>query len=240
MLKHIVITLLITTLSLFVLIENVKSCNEAVCGSVVSKCLLTKACNCDLKNCTCCKECINCLSSLYSECCSCVDICPKPNETETDLSKKSHVEEFDEGVPQLFSVLTESPDSLKRWDTKTFPVDMEFNYYDPKKQIKITMLSVEQEVDSEKLNAITVNCTVVFWGQCMSWKKCKTSCQSMGASSYRWFHDGCCECVGQYCIKYGINESRCSQCPQIDEKLINEEDDDYFDYEDHDDEYEDD
>lgn len=46
----------------------------------------------------------------------------------------------------------------------------------------------------------------------MSWNKCRESCQSMGASSYRWFHDGCCECVGDTCINYGVNESRCLDC----------------------------
>lgn len=53
---------------------NTYSCNEAVCGSVVSKCLLTKACNCDYKagNCTCCKDCNACLGNLFYECCSCV------------------------------------------------------------------------------------------------------------------------------------------------------------------------
>ena len=51
----------------------------------------------------------------------------------------------------------------------------------------------------------------------------------MGATSYRWFHDGCCECIGDTCINYGINESRCMHCP-----LDKEEDDDdlnhYDDY----------
>lgn len=32
-------------------------------------------------------------------------------------------------------------------------------------------------------------------------------------TSCRWFHDGCCECVGHTCINYGINESRCLECP---------------------------
>ena len=45
----------------------------------------------------------------------------------------------------------------------------------------------------------------------------------MGASSYRWFHDGCCECVGQNCVNYGINESRCLKCPLIEEFKPNEE-----------------
>lgn len=55
-----------------------------------------------------------------------------------------------------------------------------------------------------------VNCTVAYMSQCMSWNKCKNACMSMGASSYRWFHDGCCECVGFTCVNYGINESRFS------------------------------
>lgn len=48
------------------------ACNEAVCASIVSKCLITQSCKCDLANCSCCKECFSCLSNLYSECCSCV------------------------------------------------------------------------------------------------------------------------------------------------------------------------
>lgn len=48
------------------------ACNEAICASVVSKCMLTGSCKCDLVTCTCCKECFNCLSYLYDECCSCV------------------------------------------------------------------------------------------------------------------------------------------------------------------------
>lgn len=47
-------------------------CNEAICASVVSKCMLTQSCKCDLTHCSCCKDCYNCLSYLYSECCSCV------------------------------------------------------------------------------------------------------------------------------------------------------------------------
>ena len=37
---------------------------------------------------------------------------------------------------------------------------------------------------------------------------------------YRWFHDGCCECVGNTCINYGINESRCLECPGKDDEQI--------------------
>ncbi|XP_035225566.1 protein twisted gastrulation-like [Stegodyphus dumicola] len=68
-----------------------------------------------------------------------------------------------------------------------------------------------------------MNCTVAYMSQCMSWNKCKSSCASMGASNYRWFHDGCCECVGSTCLNYGINESRCLDCPPDKEEMTPEE-----------------
>lgn len=56
----------------------------------------------------------------------------------------------------------------------------------------------------------------------------------MGATSYRWFHDGCCECIGDTCINYGINESQCQFCPmrnrdaiQGPDESLQEEYDDY-------------
>merc|ERR1719319_1720193 len=62
-------------------------------------------------------------------------------------------------------------------------------------------------------------------GQCMSWNKCKASCTSMGSSSYRWFHDGCCECVGSECQArtenmFGIDQSRCEECPILEDEDI--------------------
>ncbi|KAK9887898.1 hypothetical protein WA026_000201 [Henosepilachna vigintioctopunctata] len=188
------------------------TCNEAVCGSVVSKCLLTQSCNCDLKNCTCCKDCFNCLSYLFSECCSCVDKCPsneKANAKRTGFVE-SYVKDFIDPVPGLFQALTQEPDEQNRWISTTYPVD--FDVFSPKKEIKIHMQTNEQDVTPKK-DVMTLNCTVAFMSQCMSNSKCKSTCITMGASSYRWFHDACCECIGQHCINYGINESRCKDCP---------------------------
>lgn len=68
-----VILLTVTlSISIILILNRVESCNEAVCASVVSKCMLTQSCKCDLKNCLCCSECFACLSYLYTECCSCV------------------------------------------------------------------------------------------------------------------------------------------------------------------------
>jgi len=146
-------------------------------------------------------------------------MCPKPNNTASELSKKSHVEDLTEPTPDLFIALTEDRDPLQRWLTFTFPVDLDIALFKPKldKEIKYKTINSEQEVIPLK-DLITVNCTVAYMSQCMSWNKCKASCISMGASSYRWFHDGCCECVGHTCINYGINESRCLECPGGDEE----------------------
>ncbi|CAG0879597.1 unnamed protein product [Darwinula stevensoni] len=136
------------------------ACNEAVCASIVSKCMLTQSCKCNLQNCSCCKDCFQCLANLFDECCSCV----ASGGTEESQPKLS---------------------SSKR---------------------------------------MTVNCTVSYIAQCVSYKKCRMTCNSMGAQSYRWFHDGCCECVGPYCLNYGINESRCSSCPEYEEQEYEDED----------------
>lgn len=66
-------------------------------------------------------------------------MCPKPNDTESTLSRKSNVEDFLEPVPGLFNVLTEYPDDQNRWNSTTFPIDIDTSLYGPKKEIKIHM-----------------------------------------------------------------------------------------------------
>jgi len=200
--------------------QGVMGCNEAVCGSIVSKCMLLQSCKCELgPECTCCKRCFECLDYLYSECCSCVDMCPKPNVTIHELSKKSHVEDIEENSPTLFQALTDQDDAQGRWSVVTFPIDLDMTSFMPPSKAPALGSSLEE-------SKVTVNCSVAYMAQCMSWNKCKASCRSMGATSYRWFHDGCCECVGNQCINNGINESRCSDCPvldDIDEEITDEE-----------------
>ncbi|CAH0546814.1 unnamed protein product [Brassicogethes aeneus] len=216
--------IVISLIGFVAIINEVYSCNEAVCGSVVSKCLLTQSCKCDKKeNCDCCKDCQACLSYLYSECCSCVEMCPTPNDTVSAISKMSYCEEVS-SVPSLFNALTEGG-SEKEWSTVTFPIDIDASQFDSKRELKIYRKTSEQETIAERNNNVfTMNCTVAYWAQCMSSSKCRQSCLSMGASSYRWFHDGCCECIGDKCVNYGIPESRCSDCPIKDEQVIDEED----------------
>ncbi|CAG7835536.1 unnamed protein product, partial [Allacma fusca] len=210
-------------------IDLVSSCNEAVCASIVSKCTLTQSCKCELRNCSCCKECFDCLSYLYSECCSCVELCPKPNAT-YQLMMHSQVGDLKEEMPDLFNILTEEKDLQGRWSTFTYPIDIDQSWFQPPKAESLstsvyTVADGKIIVDPRK-EIVTVNCTVAFMSQCMPMNKCKNSCHSMGASYFRWFHDGCCECVGKTCINYGINESRCSAC-----SLEEEDEDDAVDAE---------
>ncbi|EDW68684.2 uncharacterized protein Dvir_GJ12558 [Drosophila virilis] len=109
------------------------------------------------------------------------------------MSKKSHVEDF-EGVTALFEALTSSPNDGYTYDWRVHTFSISSN-----------------NIDEEH---VIHNCTVLYLDQCTSWNKCRQTCQKTGAASYRWFHDGCCECVGGHCLGYGINESRCSHCPE--------------------------
>lgn len=225
-------------LTFFILILSVMcnnlaaSCNEDVCGSIVSKCALTQSCKCDHKDLSCYKDCVLCMGRKYfEECCSCVDLCPKASSIKTSLSQKSHVEDF-EGVPELFDVLVSSPaDDLEySWNIFTFPVDFEtvLSHKQKSNQIYNKPMAKEPKI-------LTVNCTVVYFDQCISWNKCRQSCRSTGASSYRWFHDGCCECVGSTCINYGVNESRCKFCPEDEDEEHEDfddlEEDDFYEFE---------
>ncbi|XP_075158699.1 twisted gastrulation [Haematobia irritans] len=207
-------------------IASGEGCNEFVCGSVVSKCLLTQSCQCKLSDCYCCKDCLNCLGDLYTECCGCLDMCPKHNDTLSALAPKSQIGDF-EGVPEYFDALTAEEDE-SQWTTVRFPMRNSlprhynmasgtFGFGLPHSGVGV----FDQEGSQIPLTA--VNCTVIFLNYCMNNKKCADYCESMGSNSYRWFHDGCCECVGANCFNYGINESRCSACPE------DEDEDEMFD-----------
>ncbi|GLH05200.1 Protein twisted gastrulation [Gryllus bimaculatus] len=216
---YLYLAIFLTTASMT--IDAIGSCNEAMCASVVSKCMLTQSCKCDLKNCSCCKECFNCLGELYSDCCSCVDMCPERNYIGSSLSKKSYVEDFPDPQTVLFSVLTAEPDTLERWVTYNTAIDIDsplnskFN-----KHFKYNHIYEDRTTK----DVAAFNCTVAYITQCVSWNKCRMVCQSMGSSAYRWFHDGCCECIGHSCINYGINENRCPKCPlkEVDDEDVDE------------------
>jgi hypothetical protein len=106
---------LLLLVSFLTTIYQAESCNKAICGAVVSKCMLMQSCKCERKSCVCCKDCIHCLADLYAECCSCVDLCQEKNPSETDVGVETNAERFDKADTLLFDVLTQEEDPLGRW-----------------------------------------------------------------------------------------------------------------------------
>ena len=59
---------------------------------------------------------------------------------------------------------------------------------------------------------------------CMTQKRCRKSCRSMGAARYRWFHaQGCCQCIGHTCLHYGKGEAMCLRCSLTAEEVLGAE-----------------
>ncbi|XP_055384925.1 protein twisted gastrulation-like [Condylostylus longicornis] len=191
-------------------IQTIDSCDNLACAPSVSKCLLMESCKCSPNNATCCDECKKCLGMKFEECCNCLDMCPR------GAFKKRHsqVEEF-EGIPDLFNALTAEPEPEK-WTTIVTPIDLDRRLSESKPEINNHLNNNFFVEDANGLNQSQlgfVNCTVVYFRQCMSLNKCKEVCGTMGARGSRWFIDGCCECVGSTCLNFGINENNCAACP---------------------------
>ncbi|KAG6931881.1 twisted gastrulation BMP signaling modulator 1, partial [Chelydra serpentina] len=216
------VTVPIVTILLFLLwIPPSMGCNKALCASDVSKCLIQELCQCrpGEGNCSCCKECMLCLGTLWDECCDCVGMCNPRNYSDTPPTSKSTVEELHEPIPSLFRALTEG-DTQLNWNIVSFPVAEELSHHEnlvsfletvnqPQHQnVSVPSNTVHAPYSSDKENM----CTVVYFDDCMSIHQCKISCESMGASKYRWFHNACCECIGPECIDYGSKTVKCMNC----------------------------
>jgi len=213
--QTIIFLLLIAVLAPGPSLANDDGCNEVVCGSVVSKCLITQSCQCKLNECHCCKDCLNCLGELYIECCGCLDMCPKHKDVLPSLTPRSEIGDI-EGLPELFDTLTAEDDEA--WSTIRFAMRAGF-----KQRVQGGGSSSSSDLATGNGNGGSVQCTVIYVNSCIRSNKCRQQCESMGASSYRWFHDGCCECVGGNCLNYGINESRCRGCPEDQDQLLTAE-----------------
>ncbi len=74
-----------------------------------------------------------------------------------------------------------------------------------------------QEIETDASGARTLNCTVAYIAECMSLSKCLDTCRGVGASGYRFFPDGCCQCFGSTCKDNGVDKTQCSKCPSGDE-----------------------
>ncbi len=101
--------------------------------------------------------------------------------------EKSTVASFKDPVPQLWKAVTRGEDQAGRWDIHTF----------------------DQDSDRDR---DTQFCNVIYLSECVAEEKCEETCRTRGAAKYRWFPNGCCECVDAACQGYGSDESRCHIC----------------------------
>ncbi|XP_077982822.1 twisted gastrulation protein homolog 1-A-like [Glandiceps talaboti] len=190
----------------------VAACNEGLCASDVSRCQLMMSCRCDPTNYTCGANCSRCLGNLWTECCDCVDLCKPRNHSHKDYAAKSSVEDLTKtAIPSLFDALTEDAyqDTKNRWSVYQFSHIGETLHAYKEVYNKDYHSKEEEMVMNSTLGG---TCTVAYVHECLSLEQCELTCQSMGASAYRWFHTNCCECVGHTCLSYGKNEPLCKRC----------------------------
>ncbi|KAF2364746.1 Twisted gastrulation (Tsg) protein [Trinorchestia longiramus] len=196
---------------------NDQHCHDLLCASVVSKCALTESCKCEINRtaseCSCCHNCTACLGVHYERCCPCVGLCDPTNSL--SLVRESQVGDIAEPIDTLFRAIASAPDEYNIWTYYTFPIDVTLEEHARKIQRSVKIELVPQEVGAPISGGRTqVNCTVMYHSQCLSVTKCHDYCSRRGAASYRYFFDGCCECVGLFCLNYGLNESKCAECSQ--------------------------
>ncbi|XP_022092149.1 twisted gastrulation protein homolog 1-like isoform X2 [Acanthaster planci] len=197
-------------------VGNIIGCNEHRCASEVSKCQLIGSCGCsyDADNCTCCLDCSRCLGDSWEECCPCTGLCRALGQDPIPPWRLSTLLDLD-SFPSLFNALTgleASQETNMRW--AAFPLTL-------KDQgiivVPTTDMPTVYEEESPTLAAVSNSsmsneCIVAYMHDCNSLEKCQTTCSSMGAAKQRWFHNGCCECIGEGCLSYGKNEALCKEC----------------------------
>ncbi|XP_038070343.1 twisted gastrulation protein homolog 1-A-like [Patiria miniata] len=197
-----------------VAVGNIIGCNENKCASEVSKCQLIGSCGCSYHadNCTCCLNCSRCLAAYWEECCSCTGLCPVFGEDPIPSWHRSTLVDLDP-FPSLFNALTSleaSQDPNLRWTS--FPLTLK----DQGILVLPTAMPTVYEDESPAVAAanttVSDECIVAYMHDCTSLEKCQTTCRSMGAAQQRWFHNGCCECIGEICLNYGKNEPLCKEC----------------------------
>lgn len=203
-------------------------CNENKCVTRVSKCQLTGACGCTLENCTCCVNCTLCLAELWDDCCACVNMCKPRNLSSTDIASYSTINDLrmeSDWTNTLFNALTQvdKPHPDSHWTVERVtpqeegvnlpglvaatPSEGSTNDVAPSSKTATTAISVNQTIIPIDI------CTVAYIKICLGLEKCVDACHHMGAAKYRWFHTGCCECIGSSCLSYGKKKALCSECP---------------------------
>lgn len=135
-----------------------------------------------------------------------LDLCPA---VENDIDS-SHVGDTSHSDEQFFEIMTEDDDIHGRWRMMNPTSELQVSHPE-KGKMDFTYRANEDNssVISHDGNLRKLKCTVAFINKHLSLTKCKRSCTTLGASYFRWFNDGCCECIGKYCLNYGLDKPHC-------------------------------
>lgn len=210
-----------------------RTCNKHFCVSVVSYCTVQEKCYCNPKvNCSCCRECAICMGKYYEHCCDCVGMCEK-NVSALLPTMMSTMNSLPDPNPELFRALTDEPIPQLKYEIVKFPVieELAFHHHSNGDNSPIVvehitgkgwtysgMTATEywEHIQQELHGTISFTkpmlCTVSYFDKCVPLEECHMSCDSMGAASFRWFHNGCCECIGPSCLNAGNAYPKCKAC----------------------------
>lgn len=81
-------------------------------------------------------------------------MCPKPNVTTNELSRKSHVEDLSDSVVTLFTALVSEPDLQQRWESLTYPIDLDIEILTPDFQKEFKLLQSKFHLTIYKFKTI--------------------------------------------------------------------------------------
>ncbi|XP_078367387.1 twisted gastrulation protein homolog 1-B-like [Oculina patagonica] len=177
-----------------------KRCKSKVCVARVSFCIIMKDCaRCRPKapgeKCDCCDGCFRCLGSLWRKCCDCIGLCgyfSPPNITGKEIP--SSTGDLDASLPTLFEAMSHGTHLPVAFMTK------------PRNPSPLPTVGKTDSSNNKNV------CRVAFFDGCTTKEDCIASCTSMGSHRYRWFRNGCCQCVGHRCNDYGELRPLCKKC----------------------------
>ncbi|XP_017461713.1 PREDICTED: twisted gastrulation protein homolog 1-A-like, partial [Rhagoletis zephyria] len=134
----------------------------------------------------------------------------KASVKEADITKLSNVEIFSEPDTEVFKLISLAPAKRQDWHSQTLSFKLHLDDLIGGETGSSPSLANQTTADSLTPE---FNCTVVYLAQCMAMNKCKQNCNSMGASAFRWFHNACCECIGECdAAPFGDEEAKCEFC----------------------------
>ncbi|XP_058876544.1 twisted gastrulation protein homolog 1-like [Acipenser ruthenus] len=195
--------------------SNAIGCNKALCASDVSKCFLQELCQCRVNGtrCPCCEECQLCLGAVWDQCCHCVGLCKvaHPSSPSLPASSRSSAHDLPSPSPSLFRALASLSDSQAAWTVQSVPLSQELHHHRNQHQTHVLLGANRDPVALAPTNA-SAECSVLFFHDCLSLRGCLRGCESVGAPRSRWFHSGCCQCIGPDCLAYGVPHPACKSC----------------------------